>query len=150
MSGLLASDFAPEYEPYDTPHTPRLDFDQLQRYVACLPDKALKLLSVGPVEEGCIECGVCHALEDLLPENPKESPEAMGKVTFSAYVLQEWHDSLSFSDKYNSTFEKRIIHPETYEYVQKEALQVLGSLMYARCCAIYSTATAELLKRKGK
>lgn len=142
--GLLREDLSPEYEPYDTPHTPRLSYGQLQRYVGCLPTPALEKLALGPSEGGCVECGVCWVLEDLLPADPSESPEEMGEVTFSAYVLQNWHDSLSFSERYNEVFKTRVIHPGTAEFIEQEAHQVLGSLMYARCCAIYFAAILAL------
>lgn len=143
-SVLLPEDFAPEYESYDSPHTPRLDYAQLQRYVGCLPKTTLEKLSMGPSEGGCVDCGVCWALEDLQPTDPSESPEAMGAVTFSAYVLQNWHDSLAFSERYNDIFKKRVINPESCDYIENEATEVLGSLMYARCCAIYSAAIVAL------
>jgi hypothetical protein len=150
---LDAADFAPDYEPYDTPHTPRLSYAQLQTYVSCLPDVTLEKLAMGPSEGGCVDCGVCWALEDVMPVHPSEPPEAQGDVAFSAYVLQNWHDSLAHSERFHRLLtEKFTTHPfvkADLDFFEEECKEVLGSVMYARCCAIYAAATIELNKRRS-
>lgn len=122
-----------EYEPYD-PTTPRLTYSQVATLVHRLPDQALAILMRGPIEiEGA--CNVCHSLEDLAHEGGEE-----------AKLLMSWHDDLAVSERFNEIVKAKVIGPN-WDYVAEEIKDILGSIMYARCCTIYALARVEFIDR---
>lgn len=123
-----------DFEKWD-PQTPRLSYAQAALCVAQLPDEAIAILCRGPIEVKNT-CNVCNALDPLVE---RKDPYAM--------ALSEWHDNVG-TDGLDTILE-RYIKGDPLDEVYSIITEIMGTGVYAKCCAIYAMANAERKNRKG-
>jgi hypothetical protein len=121
--------------------TADLEYPAVGRLVACLPPSTLEELAEGPLPDGDGDerdvCRVCRALEDLTSSGP-------------AKELREWHHHVNIPVDIRVEMAAaqagtpRFLAPRFLDKVR----EVLRALTYARCCAIYAAARAELAERQ--
>lgn len=124
-----------------TDHT-RLTYSEVQKFVSFLPDTALAELAKGPLPDEpqgtcrASNCRVCAALDPFTSSGP-------------ANVLLEWHDLTTKSFKLlGDIIDRPYAAPDIEEALLDDMQGLVGACSYARCCAIYAAASAELCRRR--
>lgn len=118
----------------------RLTYEELCRYVSFFSGATLAELAKGPLPDDAglnraDGCRVCAALEKMTHSGP-------------ANVLMEWHDFVSKSFQLLGDIIEGN-HAEGIEEALIDDMQgLVGACSYARCCAIYGAASAELERRR--
>lgn len=119
----------------------RLTYAEVKKFVSFLPDAALAELVKGPLPDEPqgtrreSNCRVCAALEPLTASGP-------------ANVLLEWHDFVSKSFQLLGDIIEGNHDDEIEQGLIDDMQGLVGACSYARCCAIYATAAAELCGRQ--
>lgn len=131
-----------------------LTFDDVEDHVSWLPDDTLITLAAGPheTEDGSEfpDCRVCEALDrlDTMPVSERTKLHARDLRTWHEVLLGDLPEYIDVAHATNAPYDFEDLIEDTSARALRVYGELMGALSYARCCAIYAAARAQLANRR--